>query len=83
VRHPSSDGATSNNGQRITAIQSDLPAGFGLGASAYSAVSGSVCAVDLPESLLRLFRDLKTFSEKADRIEGTVPPQWCGVSCER
>jgi hypothetical protein len=49
-----------DNGQRLKAIQtiSHLPAGFGLGASEYSALSGSVCAVELYESLLRLFRDL-------------------------
>jgi hypothetical protein len=57
------------------------PAGFGMGASAYATSSGSVCAVDLPESLLRLFRDLKTFSEKAYRTECTVAPQWCCAAC--
>ncbi len=71
MRRQSSDGVTSDNGQRLKAIQtiSDSPAGFGLGASAYSALSGSVCAVELSESLLRLFRDLEIFSEQKEGIE--------------
>jgi hypothetical protein len=49
----------------------DSPAELGLGESAFSTSSGSVCAVELPESLLKMFRDLKKFSEKTERIECT------------